>query len=932
MHSLRKTWLALLAALLVPLVLPAQDELHRNFTKEHPLIYEDAWDLWPYVFLNDEGTPVGYNVDMLSLIFEKLDIPYEIHLKPTSQALEDLKEGRSDLMLGMVANFHDDYTTHYGKNVIHLFTHSIAHPKDEPPTVHNLADLGSQKVIVHTGSFSHHLMEDHGWGENATGYGDMDKAIQMVSTENHGQVLWNTMSLKWLIRKYHADNLMLSPVDMPSGDYRFMANDKHLLKMIDDTYATLAAEGTLEPLQAKWFRPEEEERQKETPVWVWYIAAAIAFVTLLLISVTLIYHMRERKATREGRIRNHRLELILKTCQVRIWTYDLHTKSFTWYGDGRRTERYYSEEAFAKRYTPDDFKRLMEAIHIIAERKQSELRMNLKATDNPEGEVRTYNVNLSVLNSEKGQPRTIIGTKADITEDFLQQQRTIELTKRYQAVFNTAMVDMVYFDQEGYVSNMNERAEHTFGMKLSDMLREHVNLSKAVGPEVFNFKDIDKTYVSLLLSPDNVNRIISDSKKEGTQFYELQLVPVFDSFQHHLGTYGTGRIITEFVHNYHAAQHNVELLRNAAKAVRDHVDNINFALQVGGVRLVSYSPATHMLTINHRMHEAQYVLTQQRCLQMVAPESQRQVMRLIRAMDRCTNSPMTCDVQTGLRLKDGKMLCMSLQLFPECDEAGNVVAYTGICRDTTEMTYTENLLKLETAKAQEVEQVKNKFLHNMCYEIRTPLNTVVKYAEMFEQEHSPEEEEFFSQQIKDNSSYLLNLINDILFLSRLDAHMVEINKQPCDFSKTFEGHCQIGWANKQKEGVSYIVENHFNELVVDIDDMNLGRVIEQIAANAAEHTTSGYVHTRYEYIGGKLTISVDDTGEGIPSDTLKHIFERFNVSSTKNHGTGLGLPICKELTTQLGGTIDITSEADKGTTVWVSIPCTATVIDRKKEI
>ena len=72
-----------------------------SFSTERPLVYEDAWDLWPYSFLNENGEPVGYNIDLLKLICKRLDIPYVIKLKPTSEALEDLKEGHSDLMMGM---------------------------------------------------------------------------------------------------------------------------------------------------------------------------------------------------------------------------------------------------------------------------------------------------------------------------------------------------------------------------------------------------------------------------------------------------------------------------------------------------------------------------------------------------------------------------------------------------------------------------------------------------------------------------------------------------------------------------------------------------------------------------------------------------------------------------------------------------------------
>ena len=931
-----KKWVLAAAALLVlPFAATAQTEFQREYTQEAPLVYEDAWDLWPYVFLDDQGEPTGYNVELLKLIFEELNIPYVIHLKPTQQALEDLRSGKADLMLGMVANFHDDYTMHYGKNVIHLFTHSIAHPKNESPAVHTVEDLALQKVIVHTGSFSHHLMQDRGWGANATGYNDMDKAIQMVSAERHGQVLWNTMSLKWLINKYHADNLQLTPVDMPSGDYRFMANDERLLKQLDDKYAELAASNRLQALQTKWFHPEEDF-EEPTPAWVWYLIASMALLALLLIVISLIYHVRERKATHETRLRNARLALILKTFSVRIWTYNVHNKTFTWHGDSGNAERRFSEEEFSHRYHPEDFRRLKAAIASVASGKQQELQLELNAKDGANGEERSYNINLKVLRKEKGRPSVIIGTKADITEVHERQQRTEELTRRYEDVFSTAMVDMVYYDEDGYIANMNQRAQQTFHMNLQDTLKEHVNIRDLIGAYEFNFdvfgNNEERYNATLFLNTPTENRNIKSRKLKNVMYYELQVVPVYNEEHKLLGAYGTGRDVTEVAETYSRAKETVSQLGKATEAVTAHVDNINYAMQVGGVRMVTYTPKTHMMAIYHRMHEAQYVLTQQRCLQLTSRESERQVMRLFRAMDRHADMTMNCDVKTNLRLSDGKILCLQLQLFPTRDNNGNIVRYSGICRDTTEMMHTEMLLMQETEKAQEIEQVKNKFLHNMCYEIRTPLNIVVGFAEMFEKDHSPEEEEVFIDEIKKNSAYLLDLINDILFLSRLDAKMVEINPQPCDFSQTFEGHCHMGWAHKQREGVKYVVENQYSQLVVNIDDANIGRIIQQVITNAVEHTTQGTVRARYEYIAGRLVIAVDDTGEGIAPSKLEHIFERFNTSANANQGgTGLGMPICKELITQLGGTIEVNSEMGKGTSVWISLPCEAITVEHKIE-
>ena len=113
--------LGLLACSCLSLSAAGKDSV-RVYTEEHPLVYEDAWDLWPYVFLNENGEAVGYNVDLLKMIFQELDIPYCIKLKPTKEALEDLKAGHCDLKIGMEDHLHDDYAT-YGKSVIQIFTH-----------------------------------------------------------------------------------------------------------------------------------------------------------------------------------------------------------------------------------------------------------------------------------------------------------------------------------------------------------------------------------------------------------------------------------------------------------------------------------------------------------------------------------------------------------------------------------------------------------------------------------------------------------------------------------------------------------------------------------------------------------------------------------------------------------------------------------------
>jgi signal transduction histidine kinase len=204
---------------------------------------------------------------------------------------------------------------------------------------------------------------------------------------------------------------------------------------------------------------------------------------------------------------------------------------------------------------------------------------------------------------------------------------------------------------------------------------------------------------------------------------------------------------------------------------------------------------------------------------------------------------------------------------------------------------------------------------------------VVGFAELFQMEHSQEDEVVFIQEIKDNSAKLLRLINDILFISRLDAEMIEFNKRVTDFSMTIIQRCESVWATMKKPGVEYTVSSPFNKLVLEVDSSNVGIIIEKIVTNAVQYTDKGTVNVRYDYLGDNLIVSVEDTGCGIPESSLGNIFERFVTGA--NEGAGLGLAICHELIKRLNGTINIKSDEGKGTTVWFSIPCKAIEIDRK---
>ena len=898
----------------------------RKYTEEHPLVYEDAWDLWPYAFLNDTGEPVGYNIDMLRLIFKELDIPYKIKLKPTQDALNDLKEGHADLMCGMDAHFHNEYAQ-YGKSVIQIFTHSIVHRKSEPLLVKTVDDLVSQRVIVHNGSFSHHLMIQRGWRENAIPYNDMQEAVQHVHNTKGGQIVWNTLSLKYLLYKFNYNDLVLTPVNIPHGEYKFMSNDSLLLARIDSAFTYLSSTGRLQPIQNKWFYPEHKDTG--IPSWVWYVVAALQVTIITFIVYYVTYRLYEQRMTRNVIRSNNRLSNILNTSKIHIWLFDITKRTVTSLDPGGKRVTFPLSPYFEEYYMlPEDYEQLCDLLNEIAAQNKKAETLEIHTFRKSSKAEHIFSVDFSVMKHDRsGNPTVIIGASTDITAARKRQQQQKDTMLRYQHIFNTSLIDTVAYDEHGFIENMNEKATKGIGGDVQSVIDAHVSVQDVLGFPDLTLEDLDYTYLTQLYTTPDDKRPLNRLLGRDELYYELQLVPVRDDNGQLLGIYGTGRDVTESAKLYSRLQKNIVQLQEATDELKDYVRNIDYVMKNGGLRIVNYSPDTHTLTIYSEIEHVQQRLTQTHLLSLTAEESKKDAQRLLNNMDNLTKQPVKVAVKSTLRLKGNKQLFLYFSFVPVLDGNGNVTHYFGMCRDISDIKATEEQLARETIKAQEVETVKNAFLRNMSYEIRTPLASVIGFAELIEMDYDAEDEKLFIEEIKKNSRTLLNLVNNILFLSRLDAGMIEFKTDPIDFAAIFEGRCQSTWVHYPNPNVSYIVDSPYDRLVLDIDLTNLGIVIDYIITNAVQYTTAGFVRASYNYNGEDLTITIQDTGSGIPDDQLDKIFERF--VTTNSGSNGLGLPICQEVVKLMGGKIHLKTEPGKGTIVWIIIPCTCREVVRK---
>ena len=899
-----------------------RDSIH-VYDVEHPLIYEDAWDLWPYVFLNEKGEPDGFNVDLLKMLFKELNIPYVIKLKPTLEAQADLKNHKSDLMFRMDAEYSKNDAS-FSTSIVQLFTQSVVFPKGKNIRIKTGEDLNTHTVIVHDGSFCHYFIKDHNLAAGIEAYDDMQEVIQKVSSENDGIIIWNTMSLKWLIQKYKTTNLEIEPFELPFGEYKFYSNDHHLLAQLDSVYAMLRATDKLTDIQNKWFYPEKQDTG--IPSWIWNLVAVLAAISVGAILYYIIYKVRERKMTNELKRSNDRLSLILKTSHVRFMIYNVATQTFTVIRDDGKTKKTLNSLEFSEQFGHEEFIRVSKTLKDIIQGKTDKASFELTKNMGEDQKERYYNIVFSVLSRDKhNKPTVIICSKNDITEEVMRHRKSKDTMLRYQTIFNTGMVSMILFDENGYIKDVNERILKVFKTSKTPVIAKHLSISDITGMPNLITDDFEMFYATMLLTNTDKRKDLGGFVWKEKAYYEFQVIPVFDDKGKRIGFFGTGREVTEVAHSYKQLLQNIKQLEKMNAEVSNYIKNIDYVLTVGGVSMVKYNVSTHILTVYSEINHEKYALTQTRLASFISEESKKKALRILNKMDGMTSDTIQEDLKTVIHKKSGVPLHLQFHFFPSY-ENGKIKEYFGMCRDISDIKALEEKLAQETLRAQEVEIVKNAFLHNMSHEIRTPLTSVVGFAELFEMEHTPEEETVFIDEIKHSSAALLKLINDILFLSRLDAGMITINHKPIDFAKSIDLRCKDAWASHQVEGVDYIIKNPYKKLVIEIDEPNVAMVLDKIVTNAAQNTKKGQVLVRYDYIGDELLVSVEDTGKGIPEAAIKHIFERFVTGA--NTGAGLGLSICHELINYMGGEIQLKSTEGKGTTVWFTLPCKLVEMER----
>lgn len=256
----------------------------------------------------------------------------------------------------------------------------------------------------------------------------------------------------------------------------------------------------------------------------------------------------------------------------------------------------------------------------------------------------------------------------------------------------------------------------------------------------------------------------------------------------------------------------------------------------------------------------------------------------------------------------------------------------GPVTDNTELVFLsvdiDNLKKIEAnlieakAKAEESDHLKSAFIANMSHEIRTPLNAIVGFSNLLcgDMDFSPEDKAEYAKIIMTNNELLLQLINDILDISKIEAGVMDFSEDIIDLNRFCHDIESVYKLKAPQEVEIRFIQEHPEEYTIDIDKTRLNQVISNFLNNALKFTKQGHIHFGYRIREKDIYLYVEDTGSGIAKDKQEAVFQRFVKLNSFVQGTGLGLSICSTIVEKFGGQIGVESEPGKGSTFWFTIP------------
>ena len=891
-----------------------------EYTEEQPLVIACDWEFPPYEFLNDQGQPDGYNIEVFDLILNRLKIPHRYQMEEWFQAVESFKKREADLIHALAINYKQrPYVMTL--NLFHYYRIVCIHHVSTAPLT-KLSQLGANDTIVLRDNdyASSQILLNNEHPAFTIEYHSPREALTGVRQGKYKYFLWGERPAMWKMKEFGIDSLTTNDIDIPVGELRLIGYDKELVDLIDDEYARLEQSGEINRIRDKWFHPERVHNDS-SPISLFIIVGAFIATAILFLLSRLILS-RVKAAVHKSVDINNMMTQALSMGNYYVIEHDLWTDHIINIYNDLLPPSGMSREELVSRIHPTEKAEFNEILEKQNKREFTTEQSRCWNAGTPEKpDWRNLNVH-TIVEFEDDKPHYVVSSIKDVTQEIIEEQLSNEMAGKYMKMFETNLIAMSFYDANGMLSDANERMKDLCGINIygEEYFRSTCLFDVPILQGDYDFDSGEDFHVCHRMRyPEfNIDR-----------FLEFRIHPVINEQGDIIYYTVTSRDLTDERLMYlEQRKHDIEISR-----INDEASNyeaqLHYLLVNSDMYVWRSDTASQTVQFSRSLREMEHVISfedyihgmdsQEQEGARYAMSSREILSKPFNIMHHFSSSPFT-----------HQPAWFAISGMPVLDEKGVATGQFGVIRNITDLMEAQQKLKDETARAENSGCLKSVFLANMTHEIRTPLNAIVGFSDLLPVIDDQSERMEFIRIIRNNCDMLLRLINDILEASSM-GQALAIEPTEVDFAQVFDDICQTLAQRVQEPGVEFVKDNPYSTYHTILDKGRVQQVLTNFTTNAVKYTHEGHIKVGYREeerptadgtVKTGLNFYCEDTGAGIPKDKQASVFERFVKLNDFVQGTGLGLSICKSIAERCGGEIGVTSEGEgHGSTFWMWIPC-----------
>ena len=889
------------------------------------------WDFAPYEYLNSDGRPDGYNIELLCTILERLNISYEFVMKARKQNISIFMNREADLIIDY-RNRYTDPSFYRTRTPMGYYRVVAARQKDNKP-------INNTRQLIHNGTVVFNSSND---SISYTLLGTMADSLDKMEFQSprtaligleeglYHYFIWGEQPMKWKIKEYNVSDIECDVLEnLAATEIHVVGYDKQLIDDIDNMYVRMQQKGEIDQLNNKWFHPDLIE-EKASPIVV-YIALAVVLLTVFILIVYRFTRNKVKAALRRNNEMEEMMHQALNMGNFSVFTIDLRQgRVYNQHGTVL-PENGVTTQEMMQHVHPDDQEKILNRRHAKGTAHQQAtpftLRWNDGTTDEPHW-IDVIGYSYPEFNKHH-RPVSVVIASRDVSEEKKKEQEDRDMASHFFKMFESTLLAMSFYDKDGNLIDLNDKMREL--CCINDETQEYfklVNLfDAAMVKDSLTPGTIENFHVCQHMHYPNIGI---------DKYAEIRVWPALDTDGKVMYYIVTARDISEEREMYRELKSQSMALKEAERSNRGYEAELRALLENCNMYVWHTDIKTGIIYFSRSLHGEEFSETLEEYANGMFEEHRRQTIANIKNI-REYKKPFNTIHRFHHTPVSDKPTWFSVSGMPLLDAEGNVTSLFGIVRDVTDLMEAQERLKEETARAENSAMLKSTFLANMTHEIRTPLNAIVGFSDILQMIDVPEERKEFIRIIHNNCDMLMRLVNDIFEASTMDIKPLEIVPREVDFAAEFNVVCQSLSQRVQEPGVEFIVDSPVSTFLTRLDMGRMQQVITNFVTNAVKYTHQGHIRVGYcitgedsvsstsapgEFTDSGIYMYCEDTGVGIPKEKQKKVFERFVKLNDFVQGTGLGLSICKSIAERSGGAIGVNSEGDgTGSTFWIWVPC-----------